>query len=157
MFQTPSKASSVPGKDAEKHQTDQRSAEAAADNSAKMDLGSNTELAAITVSSRIPEFWGEMPRLWFAQMESIMAPQRQGDEIKFNLVISKLGRDALQQMHKLNLEVASLREEVKGQQHRRSAFRGRGSRRQRSQITISTSQESGRSELAVQISFPLSE
>ncbi|KOB79170.1 Uncharacterized protein OBRU01_00939 [Operophtera brumata] len=136
MFQTPTKASSVPRS---------RSAEAAADNSAKMDLGSNTELAAITVSARIPEFWAEMPRLWFAQMESIMAPQKQGDENKFNLVISKLGRDALQQfplgelvtqMHKLNLEVASLREEVKVQQHRRSAFRGRGSRsasRQRSQ------------------------
>ncbi|KOB77537.1 Uncharacterized protein OBRU01_03889 [Operophtera brumata] len=62
-----------------------------------MNSESTTELAAITVLSRIPEFWAKMPRLWFAQMESIMAPQRQGDEIKFNLVYSKLGRDALQQ------------------------------------------------------------
>lgn len=58
----------------------------------------SSELAAITVSARIPEFWNEMPRLWFAQMESVVASQKPGDAVKFNLVVSKLGRDALQQV-----------------------------------------------------------
>lgn len=56
------------------------------------------DLAAITVTSRIPEFWKEMPRLWFAQFDSIMAPQKQSDETKFNVVVSKLSPDVLQQV-----------------------------------------------------------
>ncbi|CAF4940433.1 unnamed protein product [Pieris macdunnoughi] len=56
-------------------------------------------LAANSVSSKLPEFWVEMPRLWFAQFEAVMAPQKQGE--KFNLVISKLGRDSIQQVSDL--------------------------------------------------------
>lgn len=58
----------------------------------------SAELAQITVTSRIPEFWTEMPRIWFAQFEAIMMPQKQGDDVKFNVVVSKLSRDALQQI-----------------------------------------------------------
>lgn len=61
----------------------------------------NMELAAIGVSSKLPEFWVDMPRLWFAQFEAVMAPQKQGEETKFNLVISKLGRDSIQQVSDL--------------------------------------------------------
>ncbi|XP_041974077.1 uncharacterized protein LOC121736204 [Aricia agestis] len=57
-----------------------------------------SNLATISVSTRIPEFWVELPRLWFAQFEATMNPQKQGDDCKFQLVISKLGRDALQQV-----------------------------------------------------------
>lgn len=57
-----------------------------------------TQLAAITVSTKIPEFWTEMPRLWFAQVESILAPQKQSDETKYNIVVAKIGREALQQV-----------------------------------------------------------
>lgn len=60
-----------------------------------------TDLAAISVSSKIPEFWKDMPKLWFAQFESIMEPQKQGDTAKFNMVIAKLDRDALQQVYDL--------------------------------------------------------
>ncbi|XP_026736735.1 uncharacterized protein LOC113500224 [Trichoplusia ni] len=56
------------------------------------------ELAAITVTSRIPEFWTNMPRLWFNQFECVMAQQKQGDESKYNLVVSKLDMDVLQQV-----------------------------------------------------------
>lgn len=56
------------------------------------------ELAAVSVQARLPEFWTEMPRLWFAQIESIFVPQKLGDEAKYNLVVAKLGRDALQQV-----------------------------------------------------------
>lgn len=61
-------------------------------------LDSGADLAAISIQTRLPEFWAEMPRLWFAQTESILGPQKQGDEAKFNLVVAKLGRDALQQV-----------------------------------------------------------
>lgn len=36
--------------------------------------------------------------MWFAQVESILAPQKQSDETKYNLVIAKMGREALQQV-----------------------------------------------------------
>lgn len=61
-------------------------------------VSASTELAQITVTSRIPDFWTEMPRLWFAQFEAIITPQKQSDEVKYNVVISKLSRDALQQI-----------------------------------------------------------
>lgn len=57
-----------------------------------------TELATISVSTRVPEFWKEQPRLWFVQFEAIVSPQKQGDEYKYQLAVSKLGRDALQQV-----------------------------------------------------------
>lgn len=45
-----------------------------------------SQLAAMAISFRIPEF---RTRLWFAQVESILASQKQGDETKYNLVIAK--------------------------------------------------------------------
>lgn len=62
------------------------------------------EVSSISVTARIPDFWPEMPRLWFAQFESIMKPQKQGDDTKFNLVISKLNRDSIQQVGDLVLK-----------------------------------------------------
>ncbi|XP_041975967.1 uncharacterized protein LOC121730842 [Aricia agestis] len=62
---------------------------------------STAALASISVSTKLPEFWTDLPRLWFAQFESVMAPQKQGEETKFNLVISKLGKEAIQQVSDL--------------------------------------------------------
>lgn len=59
---------------------------------------SKAEIAALGISSKIPEFWIEMPRVWFAQFETMMAPQKQGDEAKYGVVISKLGKDAVSQV-----------------------------------------------------------
>ncbi|CAH0730325.1 unnamed protein product, partial [Brenthis ino] len=53
-------------------------------------------LAAIGVSNKLPDFWVDMPRLWFAQFEAVMAPQKQEEEAKCNMVIAKLGRDSIQ-------------------------------------------------------------
>lgn len=64
-------------------------------------LMEDMSLAAISVSTKLPDFWVDMPRLWFAQFEAVMAPQKQGDQSKFNMVVSKLGRDALQQVSDL--------------------------------------------------------
>lgn len=58
-------------------------------------------LAAIGVSNKLPDFWVDMPRLWFAQFEAVMAPQKQGEDTKFNMVIAKLGRDSIQQVSDL--------------------------------------------------------
>ncbi|XP_063635198.1 uncharacterized protein LOC134805945 [Cydia splendana] len=54
-----------------------------------------SDLAAITVSSRIAPFWRDMPKLWFTQLEAILAPQKLGQEAKFDLVVSKLGKEEL--------------------------------------------------------------
>lgn len=59
---------------------------------------SSTNIEAMSLATKIPDFWVAHPRLWFAQFESIMKPQKKGDEDKFHLVVAKLGLDALQQV-----------------------------------------------------------
>lgn len=62
------------------------------------------ELATVTVSSRIPEFWCDQPRLWFVQCEAILGPQKLSDEARFNLVVAKLGKDVIQQVSDILLK-----------------------------------------------------
>lgn len=62
------------------------------------------ELATVTVSSRIPEFWCDQPRLWFVQCEAVLGPQKLSDEAKFNLVVTKLGKDVLNQVSDILLK-----------------------------------------------------
>lgn len=59
------------------------------------------DIGMVSVQSRIPEFWADMPRVWFAHFEMIMAPQKQGDSVKFEMAIAKLNRDALRQVSDL--------------------------------------------------------
>lgn len=63
-----------------------------------------SELATVTVSSRIPEFWCDQARLWFVQCEAILTPQKLSDEAKFNLVVTKLGKDVIQQVSDILLQ-----------------------------------------------------
>ncbi|KAJ2949500.1 hypothetical protein O0L34_g15423 [Tuta absoluta] len=56
----------------------------------------NHDLAAITLSSRISPFWRDMPRMWFAQFEAVA--QNQNETVKYDLVLSKLGREELSQV-----------------------------------------------------------
>ncbi|XP_063834898.1 uncharacterized protein LOC135084085 [Ostrinia nubilalis] len=58
----------------------------------------SSELAAVTVSSRLPDFWQDQPRLWFIQIEAILKPQKLSDEAKFNLIVTKLGKDVIKQV-----------------------------------------------------------
>lgn len=60
-------------------------------------------LASITLSSRIPEFWTDMPRLWFLQFEAAVENQRLGDIPKQNLVTTKLSKHAIKQVSDLLL------------------------------------------------------
>nr|XP_026498875.1 uncharacterized protein LOC113402777 [Vanessa tameamea] len=62
------------------------------------------ELAVVTVSSRIPEFWCDQPRLWFVQCEAILVPQKLSDEARFNLVVTKLGKEVIQQVSDILLK-----------------------------------------------------
>ncbi|XP_047543327.1 uncharacterized protein LOC125075662 [Vanessa atalanta] len=61
-------------------------------------------LASITVSSRIPEFWCDKPRLWFVQTDAILGPQKLSDEAKYNLVVAKLGKEVIQQVSDILLK-----------------------------------------------------
>ncbi|XP_037297719.1 uncharacterized protein LOC119190287 [Manduca sexta] len=63
----------------------------------KVEMGENP-LAQITVSSRIPDFWKESPRLWFAQFEAVVANQKLADESRYNLVVAKLNREQVEEV-----------------------------------------------------------
>lgn len=56
------------------------------------------KVAVITLSSRIPEFWTDEPRLWYVQCDAILANQNLSDEARYNLVVIKLGKDGMQQV-----------------------------------------------------------
>lgn len=58
-------------------------------------------MAAVTLSSRIPEFWTDQPDAWFCQMESTIAPQKLSDKAKFDLVVSKAGKQVIVQIRDL--------------------------------------------------------
>lgn len=60
-------------------------------------------LASITVSSRIPDFWADQPRLWFVQFEAVVANQKLSEAAKQNLVVTKLNKTAIQQVSDLLL------------------------------------------------------
>lgn len=56
------------------------------------------ESAALSVTSRISEFWTHQPRVWFIRTEATLAPQKLGDHSKFDLVVSKLNGDTVDQL-----------------------------------------------------------
>ncbi|XP_022830390.1 uncharacterized protein LOC111359164 [Spodoptera litura] len=62
------------------------------------------ELATVTVSSRIPDFWRDQPRLWFVQCEAVLSPQKLSDEARFNMVVTKLGKEVVQQVSDILLK-----------------------------------------------------
>ncbi|XP_049886865.1 uncharacterized protein LOC126381436 [Pectinophora gossypiella] len=60
--------------------------------------GSNdvpSELNAVSVTTRIPDFWTDQPRFWFARANAILKPKKLGDEANFDLLISKMSKDTL--------------------------------------------------------------
>lgn len=52
-------------------------------------------LEAISITTRLPSFWQDMPRMWFAQFEAIIGPQHQSDRVKYELVVAKLGKEEI--------------------------------------------------------------
>lgn len=63
-----------------------------------------TDVAAITVTSKIPTFWSDQPRLWFVQFEAVVANQKLSDEGKYNLLVTKLIKDNVEQASDVLLE-----------------------------------------------------
>lgn len=59
------------------------------------------EIATIGLASRIPPFWTDMPKMWFLRFESVLGPQHQGEQVKYDLVVSKLGKEELTQVSDL--------------------------------------------------------
>lgn len=57
-----------------------------------------SELASISLSARIPDFWPDQPRLWFIQVEAILAQQKAGDYANYNIVVAKLNKEVIQQV-----------------------------------------------------------
>lgn len=56
------------------------------------------DISAIALQAKIPQFWREQPRLWFAQFEAVVAPHKTSDEQKYNLVIPVLARKDIEQV-----------------------------------------------------------
>lgn len=59
------------------------------------------EVMGVSLHSKIPEFWNEQPRLWFHQLDAILAPQKLGDESKYHILVAKLGKNELRQISDL--------------------------------------------------------
>lgn len=59
---------------------------------------SEEAIEMISVKSRIPQFWRDKPRLWFAQFEVMIANQKLGDEGKFGLVVANLTKPEVEQI-----------------------------------------------------------
>lgn len=55
-------------------------------------------VSAIALSSRIPQFWEDRPKLWFIQTEALLKPQHQSDEAKYHVVLTRLSKDAVTQV-----------------------------------------------------------
>lgn len=53
-------------------------------------IPTHEDVESISVQSRIPKFWCDRPKLWFAQFEVIIYNQKLGDEGKFALVVAQL-------------------------------------------------------------------
>lgn len=64
----------------------------------------SADLAAITLTSKIPEFWIDSPRVWFYRIEAMLAPQKLSDDSRFDIVVSKLSKEAIQQVTDLLMD-----------------------------------------------------
>ncbi|XP_073951842.1 uncharacterized protein [Choristoneura fumiferana] len=65
---------------------------------ANIPVEEKSEVMAVAVSSRIPEFWVDQPRVWFIRTEAVLTPQKMSDESKFDMVVSKLPKEVIVQI-----------------------------------------------------------
>ncbi|XP_073950872.1 uncharacterized protein [Choristoneura fumiferana] len=55
-------------------------------------------IEVISIKSRIPPFWRDQPRLWFAQFETVVANQKLNDESKFSLIVTQFEKADVEQI-----------------------------------------------------------
>lgn len=58
----------------------------------------DSDLAAISVQSRLLPFWREIPRAWFIQFEAVVDPLKTSDDQKYRYVLQQLQNTDLQQL-----------------------------------------------------------
>lgn len=58
----------------------------------------NMDVLAVSIASRLPDFWTKEPKLWFIQVEAVLAPQNMSDENKYQMVVAKLGQEVMKQV-----------------------------------------------------------
>lgn len=58
----------------------------------------HTDLAAISVQSRLLPFWREIPRAWFVQFEAVIDPLKVSDDQKYRYVLQQLQAQDLQHL-----------------------------------------------------------
>lgn len=68
------------------------------------DVKDEVHVAAVSLASRIPDFWVDMPEVWFARVNAILAPQKLSDEIKFDLILSKLSKETISELTEIILD-----------------------------------------------------
>lgn len=61
-------------------------------------MESKAEIAGVSLSTRIPDFWMDQPRAWFLQVEAVLDPQKMSDDAKYQVIIAKLGKEVIQQV-----------------------------------------------------------
>lgn len=59
---------------------------------------SREDVEVISIKSRLPQFWRDKPRLWFAQFETMIANQKLSDENKFGLAVAQLEKTDVEQV-----------------------------------------------------------
>lgn len=62
------------------------------------------EIAPVSIAARIPAFWHQRTRLWFAQFESAIGAQKKSDLEKFNLAIAQLDQGAMLEVSDIVLD-----------------------------------------------------
>lgn len=61
-------------------------------------MANSDEVATVSLKSRIPTFWRDKPLLWFAQFETVVNPQKPGEEAKFSLLVAHLEKTDVEQI-----------------------------------------------------------
>ncbi|KAF9419882.1 hypothetical protein HW555_003715 [Spodoptera exigua] len=67
---------------------------------------SKEDVEMISVKSRIPPFWRDKPRLWFAQFETMVSNQKLSEEGKFGLAVAQLDKVDVEQISDIILSSA---------------------------------------------------
>lgn len=61
-------------------------------------MSTDGEVVTVSLKSRIPTFWHDKPLLWFGQFETVVNPQKPGDEAKFSLLVAHLEKTDVEQI-----------------------------------------------------------
>uniref|UniRef100_A0A2A4K6C7 DUF7041 domain-containing protein n=1 Tax=Heliothis virescens TaxID=7102 RepID=A0A2A4K6C7_HELVI len=53
-------------------------------------MATGEQVSSVSTSQRIPLIWRDRIRLWFAQFEAIMSPQKKGDQVMYEVLVGQL-------------------------------------------------------------------